>query len=95
MHPYSVLVRPIISEKSNQARESVGTYTFEVALNATKEDVKKAVAKMFDAKVESVRTVVCRGKVKRRGIHVSKGKKTKKALVKLAEGQSIKLFEDQ
>ncbi len=95
MNPYSVLLRPIISEKSNQIREAQGKYTFEVALAANKDDVKKAIATMFEAKVVKVQTVVCRGKSKRRGIHLTKLKTTKKAIVTLAEGQTLKLFEDQ
>lgn len=95
MNPLSVLIRPIVSEKSNEIREATGQYTFEVAQDATKTDIKKAVTKYFGSKVTNVRTVVCRGKVKRRGIHVTKAKNTKKAIITLAEGEKLKLFEDQ
>jgi large subunit ribosomal protein L23 len=95
MNPLNVLIRPILSEKSNLLREATTQYTFEVATAATKTDVKKAIAKQFGSKVVGVRTIVCRGKVKRRGMHVTKGKTTKKAIVTLAEGEKLKLFEDQ
>jgi large subunit ribosomal protein L23 len=95
MNPLSVLLRPIVSEKSNQIREDIGQYTFEVHVDASKSDIKKAVDKYFETKVVSVRTLLCRGKVKRRGNHLSKGKTTKKAIVKLQPGEKLKLFEDQ
>lgn len=94
MNPYEVLTRPLLSEKSNKLRESGNKYTFHVAIKATKTDVKKAVEKMFSVKVAAVRTMVTRGKVKRRGNNVAKLSNTKKAIVTLIEGGKIALFED-
>ena len=94
MNPYSVLVKPMLSEKSNKAREASNKYSFEVSLKANKTDVKKAVEKMFDVKVTAVTTAVSRGKVKRRGNNVVKLPNTKKAVVTLAEGAKISLFDD-
>jgi large subunit ribosomal protein L23 len=92
---FGVLKRPVISEKSNQTREELGKYSFLVRLDATKTEIKSAISKVFNVQVTSVRTVVCRGKIKRRGMHLTVPKKFKKAIVTLAEGQKIKIFEDQ
>ncbi len=94
MNPYNVLVKPLLSEKSNKLRESANKYVFEVALKANKTDVKKAVEKMFNVKVTSVTTLVLRGKVKRRGNNIAKLSNTKKAVVTLPEGVQIPLFKD-
>jgi large subunit ribosomal protein L23 len=94
VHPYEVLVKPLLSEKSNRAREKENKYSFHVNLKATKEEVKKAVEKTFDVKVLSVRTTITRVKVKRRGNTPYKGSNVKKAVVSLVEGAKIPLFED-
>ena len=60
MHPYSVIIKPVLSEKSNEVRENGGQYTFEIRRDATKEDVKKAVSKLWDVKVESSNTYYSR-----------------------------------
>jgi large subunit ribosomal protein L23 len=95
VNPYNVLKRPVLSEKSTDNRETLRQYTFEIALEATKDDVRKAVEKVLGAKVQRVATVTTRGKIRRRGRHVSAARLRKKAIVTLAEGQSLKLFEDQ
>ena len=94
MNPYDVLIKPLLSEKSNRARESSRQYSFRVRREASKDDVRRAVEKTFDVKVTAVRTAITRGKIKRRGAHVSKLSNYKKAVVTLAEGGKIKLFED-
>ena len=94
MNPYDVLVKPLLSEKSNHVRESGNKYSFAVQPKATKTDVKKAVEKLFNVKVKGVTTLVVRGKVKRRGNAVVKMPNTKKAVVTLAEGAKIALFQD-
>ncbi len=95
MHPFHVIVRPVLSEKSNGVRESEGKYTFIVQKEATKEDVKKAVAALWNVKVDSVRTLLQRGKFKRRGARYSQTSLVKKAIVKLADGAKLPIFEDQ
>ncbi len=95
MHPLHVIVRPILSEKSNFVRESDGKYTFLVDKKATKEDVKKAVNALWGVKVESVRTLLRRGKARRRGFNYTQPVLTKKAIVTLAEGSKLPIFEDQ
>lgn len=94
MNPFNVLVKPLLSEKSNRSRENNNQYVFMVQRDADKEDIKKAVERVFSVKVTAVNTMIIRGKVKRRGNHVAKLPNTKKALISLAEGSVIKLFED-
>ena len=95
MHPYSVLVRPLLSEKSNKARESLGKYAFEVHLKASKGEISKAIKRLYDVDVVSVRTIITRDRTRRRGIHVIAPGKVKKAIVTLKAGAKIPLFEDQ
>ncbi len=95
MNPYSVLLKPLVTEKSNKAREDKAQYSFQICLDAGKEDVKSALSKLYDVKVDKVRTMITRGKYRRRGMYLSKRpKRTKKAVVTLAKGQTLKIFED-
>ena len=87
------LVRPLVTEKSSTGLGNEQTYAFEVAVNATKSDVRSAIESFYGVGVESVRTLVVRGKVKRSGRHFGKRKNWKKAYVTLVEGDSINLFE--
>ena len=82
MTAQDIIIRPIITEKSNIAL-TTGKYTFEVAVNATKTDVKNAVEELFNVKVVSVNTVSMPGKVKRMGVHSGKTPDWKKAIVKI------------
>ena len=93
MNPYNVLVKPLLSEKSNHARETANKYSFKVDPKATKTDVRKAIETLFDVKVAGVQTLVTRGKVKRRGNQVAHLSNTKKAIVTLVEGAKIGLFD--
>jgi large subunit ribosomal protein L23 len=94
VNPYSVLLKPLLSEKSNRGRENENKYTFLVEPKSSKTDVKKAVEKVFSVSVVGVTTLITRGKVKRRGNNISKLANTKKAVVTLREGEKISLFED-
>lgn len=85
---YDVIVSPVITEKSTLASE-VNQVVFNVAPNATKPEIKAAVEGLFSVKVTAVNTLVRKGKVKRfRGI-IGRQSDVKKAVVTLAEGQSI------
>ena len=95
MNPLSVLINPVLSEKSNLERESLGKYTFMVNNKADKASVSMAVEKLFDVEVSKVNMSVKRGKLKRRGAHTYLSKKTKKAVVTLKSGQEIKIFTEQ
>jgi large subunit ribosomal protein L23 len=92
MDSATVIRRPIVTEKSTSLQER-GRYVFEVARSATKLEIKEAVQVAFDVKVSSVNTMVVKGKRRRFGPRVTLGKTWKKAIVKLAPGESITIFE--
>jgi len=89
---YQVLRRPLVTEK-NTVQNELGIYVFEVDQRADKTEVKKAVEKAFNVKVASVRTAVCRSRRRVVGRTLAPTKYWKKAFVRLASGQKIKLFE--
>jgi large subunit ribosomal protein L23 len=94
MHIYEVLRRPVVTEKSIDAVDATNRYTFEVDLRANKLQVKEAVEIAFDVTVIDVNMVVMPAKTSRRGKRVRIRKpKWKKAVVALAPGNSIQLFE--
>jgi large subunit ribosomal protein L23 len=90
---YEIIKKPLISEKNAGHAEDANTYAFEVALNASKTDVKKAIEAAFGVKVEGVRTQVCRGRYFRKQVKLGPPKHWKKALVKLKAGEKISIFE--
>jgi len=85
---YDVILGPIITEKATAASEQ-NKVVFRVKKDASKPQIKAAVEKLFDVKVESVNTLVRKGKVKRFKGTVGKQSDVKKAIVTLADGQSI------
>lgn len=87
----SVLQSPIVSEKSSIAADSSNQFVFKVQNDATKLQVKNAVELMFNVKVESVRVLNVKGKIKRFGRTLGKRSDWKKAYVKLQSGYSIEL----
>ena len=90
---YDVIIKPVVTEKSMSGMADK-KYTFLVHPEANKFQIKDAVEKMFEgAKVESVHTINCQGKNKRRGAAVAKTAATKKDIVKLTEdSKDIELF---
>ncbi|MEZ7862817.1 MAG: 50S ribosomal protein L23 [Aeromonadaceae bacterium] len=84
-----VLKAPHISEKSTMVAEKLNTIVFKVATDATKAEIKAAVEKLFEVKVEAVRTLNVMGKTKRTGARVGKRSDWKKAYVTLVPGQDI------
>ena len=85
---YDIIVRPVITEKSTEASEH-DQVVFEVAKTASKPAIKAAVEALFGVKVKGVNTLVRKGKTKRfRGVKGRQSDK-KRAIVTLAEGQSI------
>lgn len=85
---YDVIVSPVITEKSSLAAEA-NQVVFNVARDASKTDIKRAVEGLFGVKVTSVNTTLRKGKVKRFRGHLGKQSDKKIAFVTLAEGQSI------
>ena len=91
-NPRDVLIRPLVTEKTSGMMQD-NKYTFEVALKATKTEIRQAVETIFEVKVIDVKTIRVGGKVKRMGASVGRTSDYKKAIVKLAEGNTIPVFE--
>lgn len=87
-----IIKKPLVTEKISMLSEK-GIYAFEVDRKATKTEVKNIIEKNFDVKVESVKTLVCRGRSKRTTQGQTKVRYWKKALVKLKKGEKLSLFE--
>lgn len=92
VNPRDVIKRPVVTEKT-QAMMNENKYTFEVPMTANKVEIRQAVEAIFNVKVENVHTMRVLGKTKRMGRFVVKRSDYKKAIVKLAEGSKITLFE--
>jgi large subunit ribosomal protein L23 len=92
MDPRQVIVRPVVSEKS-YALMAEGKYTFRIDDRAHKTQVRHAVEEIFDVHVRAVHTSRVRAKPKRRGLSVGTSRSWKKAVVQLAPGERIELFE--
>jgi large subunit ribosomal protein L23 len=88
----SVVVRPLLTEKGTRLRERDRQILFEVASDASRTDVRRAVEALFNVKVTGVRTQIVRGKVRRMGRFVGRRPNWKKAIVTLAEGADIDFF---
>ncbi len=86
---YTVIRRPIITEKGLGVKETEGTLVFEVAPNASKTEVKQAVEALFKVKVAAVRTANVLGKERRRGKFSGYKPDWKKAYVKLKAGEKL------
>lgn len=95
MTPEQIIKRPIaLTEKAALLKEEHNTVVFEVELKANKIQIQQAVEKLFDVKVESVNTLIQRGKVKRVGRQYFKRPNWKKAIVTLKEGSDIQFFDE-
>ena len=93
MELHEVIIRPLITEKMTGLTDALNQYGFIVDRRANKVEIKKAIEKKFEVSVTSVRTVNVQGKVKRLGRFSGKRSDWKKALITLAEGNKITLFE--
>ena len=87
-----VIRRPVITEKTTVLREEGRTLVFQVSKDANKIAIKRAVEELLGSKVESVRTSVAHGKVKRQGRFAGRRSDWKKAYVKLREGEKMPEF---
>ena len=87
-----VIRRPLITEKTSLLREDGRTIVFEVAVGANKIEVKRAIETLLGAKVESIRTCISHGKIKRQGRFAGRRSDWKKAYVKLREGAKMPEF---
>lgn len=91
-HITDVLKKPVLTEKTLLLQQTENKYTFDVELTASKPEIKDAVEKMFNVKVERVNVMNVAAKTKRLGKYVGKTNKRRKAIVTLKEGYSIDLF---
>ena len=91
--PYDVIKRPVLTENSYDAMGD-NKYTFEVAIDANKIEIKSAIEAIFGVKVESVNTMSVMGKMKRQGRFEGRTAEKKKAIVKLTkDSKKIEFFE--
>ncbi len=93
MRPHEVILRPVVTEKSTLARETGNVVTLAVDPRAGKHDIKGAVEQLFGVKVLAVRTIRMPTKTRRVGKFIGAKREWKKAIVQLAEGQTIEFFE--
>ena len=93
--PREVIVRPVVTERSMElsTSESDPQYAFIVAKDANKVEIKNAVEKLFKVSVAQVNTMNYRGKARRVGRHLGRRPAYKKAIVRLADGESIDVYE--
>ena len=94
-HITDVLKKPVLTEKSMTLSAEENKYTFDVDVNANKIEIKQAVEAMFGVKVESVNVMNVEPKKKRMGRYEGKTNRRRKAIVKLAEGESINYFGEE
>lgn len=92
LHAYQVILRPLITEKATILAGD-GKYAFEVDRRANKPQIRQAVELAFNVHVEDVHTMNVHGKSRRRGRRLTHTRDWKKAIVTLAEGDTIQLFE--
>jgi large subunit ribosomal protein L23 len=87
-----VVIRPVVSEKT-YVLSSAGKYTFRVHPDAHRTQIANAIETMFEVKVVKVRTISVKSKPKRRGVTRGRTRAWKKAIVEVAEGQTIPIFQ--
>ena len=93
MDLHRVIKKPLITEKGNLQKEMYNQICLEVDCNANKVEIRRAVEALFKTKVLEVKTQNIRGKTRRMGRNLGKKPDWKKAVVKLAPGQSVDFFE--
>ena len=93
LHITQILVKPLITEKNNLAREARNEVVFEIHPDANKAQVRAAVKQLFGVDVADVRTIAKAGKLRRVGNRAGYRADTKKAIVRVAEGQNIDFFQ--
>ncbi|MCH7583144.1 MAG: 50S ribosomal protein L23 [Acidobacteria bacterium] len=89
---HDIIFAPVVSEKSYDLIDNENTYTFEVDPRSNKEEIRDAIEEVFDVTVLRVNTMNRKGKRKRSGYTIGRRKDVKRAIVKIAEGDSIDLF---
>jgi large subunit ribosomal protein L23 len=92
MNPHQIIIRPLITEKNTNLMQ-LNKYSFEVDRSANKTQIKRAIESLFSVRVTAVHTMNVRGKLRRRGKEFGYTADWKKAVVTLALGDQIELFE--
>lgn len=92
MHDYSIIIRPLVTEQGMHFANTKGAYSFEVNSKANKTQIKNAVERVYNVKVDKVRTANRRGKYRRRGRSFGMTSSWKKAVVYLKPEFHIDLF---
>ena len=90
---HDIIIRPVITEKTNIQKDTANQITFEVNKRANRVEIKRAVEKIFNVKVKDTNTMQIRGKLKRRGRILGRRRSWKKAIVTLMPGERIEFFE--
>lgn len=93
MNLYSIIKKPLITEKTSLAKDSLNVVAFVVDRDANKLQIRDAVSRLFNVEVTNVRTALVSGKVKRTGRFIGKRSNWKKAYVTLKSGSTIDFFE--
>jgi large subunit ribosomal protein L23 len=93
MIDYDIIRRPIITEKTNIQKDTANQITFEIDPRANRIEVRRAIEQIFNVKVATTRTMLVKGKIKRRGRILGKRRDWKKAVVTLMPGERIEFFE--
>jgi large subunit ribosomal protein L23 len=93
MNYYNLIIRPLVTEKTTIQKELHNQFSFEVDPRANRVEIRKAIEKIFNVRVASVKTLHVKGKVKQRGRIIGKRKDWKKAIVTLMPGERIDFFE--
>jgi len=89
---HQILIRPVLTEKTTHAIEARNSYVFEIARDANKIQVRRAVEDLFDVKVLKVNVLNRRGKLKRVGRSVGYGRTTRRAIVTIKRGEKIDVY---
>lgn len=92
-NPRDIIIEPVVSEKAYDGIDNYNSYTFLVDRRASKPEIRLAIESIFEVEVASVNTLNRKGKRRRTGYKVGRTARTKRAMVTLAEGESIDIFE--
>ncbi len=92
LNPIYVIKKPVLTEKSTEAMNDLGRYTFEVDRRASKTEIRDAIERLYNVQVAGVETRTHKGKVRRLRYGYVRDSVRKTATVRLAEGQAIELF---
>ncbi|MEW6517468.1 MAG: 50S ribosomal protein L23 [candidate division FCPU426 bacterium] len=93
MNPYTIIRRPLLTEKTNRAKEAINAYAFEVDARANKLQIKEAIETIFKVTVLRVNTTTVPGKSRRFGAHVTPKRNWRKAIATLKAGDRIEVYE--